>query len=174
MLKIPSIIQGSWSASVGPNAPLNDTCAPPSAQQGSAVSAVKSWTSAGIPANQLVLGVPAYGHSFVVTSENAFESNTSSVLKPYPPFDSTQHPLGDGWDSDSGGVDACGVPQNVGGNWNFWGLVDAGYLDAEGKNVTQYPYRFDTCSQTVSTLVCSGHQLVKLPPGVSLRRKQRN
>lgn len=52
-------VWGSWSTAVGPNAPLNDTCAPsPAGQQGSAVSAVKAWTTAGMPASQIVLGVP--------------------------------------------------------------------------------------------------------------------
>lgn len=44
-------IWGSWSSTVGPNAPLNDSCAP--TQDGSAVSAVKAWTSAGFPADQV-------------------------------------------------------------------------------------------------------------------------
>ncbi|KIK75153.1 glycoside hydrolase family 18 protein, partial [Paxillus rubicundulus Ve08.2h10] len=55
---------GPWSAAVGPNAPLNDTCAPPDDQVGSAVTAVKAWTAAGMPLNKIVLGVAAYGHSF--------------------------------------------------------------------------------------------------------------
>ena len=49
-------VWGSWSTAVGPNAPINDTCAPPADQQGSAVSAIKAWTTAGMPASQIVLG----------------------------------------------------------------------------------------------------------------------
>ncbi|KAG1744097.1 uncharacterized protein EDB91DRAFT_210501 [Suillus paluster] len=56
-------IWGSWFPTVGPNALLNDTCASSANQQGSAVSAVKAWTDAGMPANEIVLGVASYGHS---------------------------------------------------------------------------------------------------------------
>jgi chitinase len=52
-------VWGSFSATVGPNAPLNDSCAPASDQQGSAVSAVQAWTKANFPVNQMILGVAA-------------------------------------------------------------------------------------------------------------------
>jgi hypothetical protein len=45
-------VWGSWSPTVGPNAPLNDSCAPTADRDGSAVSAVNAWTSANFPANQ--------------------------------------------------------------------------------------------------------------------------
>ena len=44
-------VWGSWSGSVGPNAPLDDSCAP--TQAGSAASAVKAWTGAQFPANKV-------------------------------------------------------------------------------------------------------------------------
>lgn len=44
-------VWGSWDTTVGPNAPLNDSCA--SAQDGSAVSAVNAWTGANFPANKV-------------------------------------------------------------------------------------------------------------------------
>lgn len=101
-------VYGSWSASVGPNAPLDDSCAP--TQAGSAVSAVKAWTNAKFPVDkvhfldllrcpsnsykkyvQIVLGVTAYGHSFHVNTSATFDS--SNTL--YPPIDKAQQPLGD-------------------------------------------------------------------------------
>ena len=90
-------IWGSWSDTVGPNAPLNDSCVPSQYQQGSAVSAVKAWTAAGFPACEIILGVASYGHSFHVNSSNVLDS--SGNLKPYPPFDKSQQPAGDKWDS---------------------------------------------------------------------------
>jgi len=63
---------GQWSATAGPNSALDDSCASPAAQQGSAMSAVKAWTAAGMPANQLVLGVASYGHAFNVAPSAAF------------------------------------------------------------------------------------------------------
>jgi chitinase len=44
-------IWGSWSTGIGPNAPLDDSCAP--TQAGSAKSAVAAWTGAKFPANQV-------------------------------------------------------------------------------------------------------------------------
>ncbi|KAG2353437.1 glycoside hydrolase superfamily, partial [Suillus spraguei] len=48
-------VWGPSSTHVGPNAPLNDTCASPENRQGSAVSAIKVWTAAGMPINKIVL-----------------------------------------------------------------------------------------------------------------------
>ncbi|KAG2366212.1 glycoside hydrolase superfamily, partial [Suillus spraguei] len=67
-------VWGPWATNVGPNAPLNDTCAPPEHRQGSAVSAIKAWTAAGMPINKIVLGVASYGHSFWVSPSDAFDS----------------------------------------------------------------------------------------------------
>ncbi|QRV85312.1 chitinase [Ceratobasidium sp. AG-Ba] len=145
-------VWGSWSDAVGPNTPLNDTCAPPADQVGSAVSAVKAWTAAGMPVDQLVFGVATYGHSFEVTPAAAVSSNSSSTLVAYPPFNKTAHPKGDAWDTvpAPGAVDVCGNPETVSGNWDFWGLIKAGFLNKNGTANTAEGilYRFDECSQT--------------------------
>ncbi|KAG1889953.1 glycoside hydrolase family 18 protein [Suillus subluteus] len=139
-------IWGSWSSAVGPNAPLDDSCASSSEQQGSAVSAVKAWSKAGMPVDQIVLGVPSYGHSFSVNSSNAFVSGTKT-LAPYPAFNSSNQPVGDAWDN-TGSVDSCGVYRGSGGTFNFWGLIDGGFLNSEGTTAEGIYYRFDSCSQT--------------------------
>jgi chitinase len=139
-------IWGSWSPSVGPNAPLADSCAP--SPQGSAKSAVKAWTEAGFPIHKIVLGVPAYGHSYHVNPSNAYDS--SGKLKPYVPFDKAQQPAGDKWDSTAVGVDQCGNPNVVGGVFTFWGLIDGGFLASNGTAAKGIDYTFDQCSQTVS------------------------
>ncbi|KAL5514322.1 hypothetical protein ACEPAG_2410 [Sanghuangporus baumii] len=168
-------IWGSWSATAGPNAPLNDTCAPSAAeQQGSAVSAVNAWTSAGFPASQIVLGVASYGHSFSVSTSNALSSSSSSsssnsssggttqpqtqnqtqtqtqTLNLYPQFDKANQPAGDAWDSVAGETDSCGNPTTVGGIFNFWGLIQGGFLTQNGTANTDggMVYAFDECSQT--------------------------
>ncbi|KAJ6538474.1 glycoside hydrolase family 18 protein [Mycena vulgaris] len=139
-------INGPWSAVVGPNAALNDSCAPPDVQAGSAVSAVSAWTAAGMPLDQIVLGVPSYGHSFPVAKSDAFE-NDSETLALYPPFDSSKSPAGDAWD-DEPGVDECGVFESQGGVINFWGLIQQGYLQADGTPKKAVPFLFDKCTQT--------------------------
>jgi len=136
---------GIWSPSVGPNAPLDDSCAP--MQQGSAKSAVKAWTEAGFPAHQIVLGVPSFGHSYHVDPKDAYDA--SGKLKPYVPFDKSLQPVGDKWDSPGGGVDQCtGKKILPGGIWQFWGLIDGGFLDQNGKHLNGIDYIFDECSQT--------------------------
>ena len=139
-------IWGSWSDSVGPNAPLDDSCAP--SPEGSAMSAVKAWTNAGFPLHKIILGVPAYGHSFHVNSSAAYDS--SGKIHPYVPFNKTQQPAGDKWDSTASGVDVCGNPNVVGGLFHLWGLIDGGFLTANGTVAKGIDYVFDRCSKTVS------------------------
>lgn len=141
-------VWGSWSATVGPNAPLNDTCASAENQQGSAVSAVASWTSAGMPLSQVVLGVAAYGHSFAVTSSDAFVNGSTTELAAYPPFNSSIFPLGDAWDDAAGTLDACGNNQTNGGTQDMWNLALSGMLNTDGTPSSDMPHRFDNCSQT--------------------------
>jgi len=143
-------IWGSWSSSVGPNAPLNDSCA--STPEGSAVSATKAWTTAGFPANKIILGVASYGHSFHVDESSALDA--SGNMKLYPPFDKSQQPAGDKWDGTAGGVDVCGNQNAVGGNFDFWGLIDGGFLTTNGAAASGIDYIFDNCSQTVRALLC--------------------
>ncbi|KAF7421024.1 hypothetical protein PC9H_011543 [Pleurotus ostreatus] len=140
-------IWGSWSPAVGPNAPLFDSCAAQGNRAGSATSAIVAWSTAGMPLDQIVLGVPAYGHSFRVRRAQAFELGSTTKLAAYPPFDKSQPPTGDKWD-DPAGVDECGNTSGPGGNFNFWGIVQAKLLNADGTPKPGVPYRFDSCSQT--------------------------
>ncbi|KAG1812215.1 glycoside hydrolase family 18 protein [Suillus subaureus] len=139
-------VWGSWLQNVGPNSPLNDTCTTSAQQQGSGVSAVKAWTNAGMPVNKIVLGVPAYGHSFAVAPSDAFAPGKKELVA-YPSFNASNQPLGDTWDN-TGSVDACGVYEGPGGSFDFWGLIDGGFLTKEGKVAGGIYYRYDTCSQT--------------------------
>lgn len=140
---------------VGPTSPLNDTCLGAKPGVGSALSAVNAWTQAKFPANKLVLGVPSYGHAFIVPTSAAYQNNQSSDgLASYPTFipQSPSKHMGDVWDdASSGGPDACGVEQPLppSGIYNMFGLVDAGFLNADGSVAAGVAYRYDDCSQTV-------------------------
>ncbi|KAI0252956.1 chitinase [Lactifluus subvellereus] len=125
-------VWGPWSPSVGPNAPLDDSCAP--SHEGSAMSAVNAWSGAGFPAHQIILGVASYGHSFHVIPSNAPDTSGNIIL--YASFDKSQQPAGDIWDSTASGVDQCGNPNVVGGIFDFWGLIDGGFLTTDGTAAT--------------------------------------
>ena len=106
-------IWGSWSKTAGPNAPLNDSCVTNPAQAGgSAVSAVSAWTKAGFPADQIVLGVASYGHSFAVKKADAL-GNGTTLLTSFPPFNASAQPTGDKWQGPAG-IDVCGNPSPAG------------------------------------------------------------
>ena len=143
-------IWGSWSDAVGPNAPLDDACASPANQAGSATSAVQAWNAAGIPHDQIVLGVPGYGHSFRVSTAAALPNGADGALASYPAFNKADQPLGDRWDDANPGPDVCGNAQGAGGVFDFFGLVEGGFLNDNGTVATGIAYAFDECSQTVS------------------------
>ena len=130
----------------GPSSPLNDSCAPMSTRFGSAVSAVDAWTTAGIPRNQILLGVPAYGHSYVVPPTQISSPNVAHLS--YPPFDLSLEQVGDSWSGD-GGVDVCGHMNGPDGTYRYWGLMQQGFLNTNGSVKDGIGYRFDGCSMTV-------------------------
>ena len=99
-----------------------------------------------MPASKIVLGVPAYGHSFSVNSSVALSAN--GTLNLYPPFDADNQPIGDAWD-DEAGTDACGNETGPGGVFAFWGLIENGFLQKNGTAAPGINYIYDTCSQTV-------------------------
>lgn len=159
-------LTGSWADPPGPNAPLNDTCA--GGKTGSVVSALAAWTNAKFPANQLVLGVGAYGRSFNITPAEALSlwaaagtavsaggaaaANATAQQRgaACATFSQRAPDLADSnWDGYEGD-DACGNGIPSGGIWNFWGLVSGGYLNVNGSATTGIEYRYDGCSKTVS------------------------
>lgn len=165
-------VWGSWSTGVGPNAPLEDSCAP--TQAGSAASAVKAWTSAGFPASQIVLAVATYGHSFHVATSAALIS--SGNLAAYPPFDNSKQPPGP---SDSNVTsstptkDQCGNPVTPGnsGIFTFKDMVTAGFLDASGGPAEGINYRFDNCSQTPFVYKSSSQTMISFDDSKSFAAK---
>ena len=138
-------VWGSFSSTTGPVGPLNDTCvAKPSEAAGSAVSAVKAWTAAGFPKNQIVLGVPAYGYGYMVDSSSAFQSgSTTKLVDSYRPF---TRPASQG----SPSVDECGNNEPASAVYGFGTLYTMGLLDCDGLPAHGLPNYFDTCAMAVS------------------------
>ncbi|KAJ7184763.1 glycoside hydrolase family 18 protein [Mycena filopes] len=146
--RIELMVYDTWGSSkaAGPNAPLRDACAPTEYQFGSVTSMVAAWTGAKFPVEKIVLGLAAYGHSYNVTSAAAI--NTTGSLNAYPaltpggaqPVGTSDSP------SDVGTKDVCGNANAVSGVFTFGGLVQAGYLDANGS--ANYNYAVDACSGT--------------------------
>lgn len=139
-------IKANPAIGAGPSSPLNDSCAPTGAQLGSATSAIDAWTAAGMPYDQILLGVPAYGHSYVVPPTQITSPNVTGLS--YPPFNLSLELPGDSWDGDRG-LDVCGVTQGPGGIYTYWGLVQQDFLNTDGSVKDGIDYRFDECSQTV-------------------------
>jgi len=133
---------------VGPNSPLDETCAPPpNLSHGSAVSAVRAWTNAGMPPDKIVLGVAYYGRLFRVSNENAAGPNGSLAL--YPPFDEKNQPVGDDGAPLPDDKDVCGVPvTKPGGIIQFSGMITK-FLDEDGEPLPEKKFAFDGCSKTV-------------------------
>lgn len=168
-------VYGTFSSVTGPNSPLNDTCASSaSEQQGSAVSAVAAWTAAGFPANKIVLGVAAYGHSFTVNQSSALTGNQLNI---YTSFDKYNIPPGDSWDPTVTSADECGNPPVGNGNtgiYNFWALIEGGFLTQNGTAASGMTSLFDECSQTVRYPLMARFSMSErfFPLAICLRRFQ--
>src|SRR3954463_8524146 len=73
-------MRSAASSTPGPNAPLSDGCGTSSQPLANAYAAVSSWTTAGMPANQIMLGVPAYGY-LQLSSATSLRTRDSVTLK---------------------------------------------------------------------------------------------
>jgi len=130
-------VNGQWSntTGAGPNAPLDDSCS--TVKTGSAIRGINAWTAAGFPKAKLLLGVPAYGHSYNVAPADAVDS--SGNLVDHPHF--TPNPL-------TTTLDQCGNPEPVPDQIDFSTLISQGFLNSDGTPATGIRFRFDNCSQT--------------------------
>lgn len=142
-------IYGAWAATGGPNAPLAYECDTRN-NQGGASEGVAKWIAAGLPAEQIVLAVGAYGHGFSVNASAAFPLGNGTALNAYPAQNSSDRFQGSSWDNDPP-VDECGNTNPPSGTYTFWSLIDeAKFLDESGNPAAGIAYGYDNCSQTVS------------------------
>jgi len=163
-------VYGTFSTvGAGPNAPLQDSCAPTKNQMGSGASSVKAWTAAGFPANQILLGVPSYGHSYSVASY-AIGSDAKKLAE-YPAFDANLVPLGTGETSRTPVPDQCGVPTGPGGVFDYSDMVTRGFIDSQGKPANGILHQFDECSQTAYVYNATSQVLINYDDPNSFKAK---
>ncbi|KAJ6607726.1 glycoside hydrolase family 18 protein [Mycena sp. CBHHK59/15] len=164
--RIELMVYDTWwsNTTAGPNAPLIDTCVESQYQRVSVESAVEAWIAAQFPAEQIVLGLAAYGHSFNVTPTAAI---SNSVLNLYPALEGAQ-PVGAS-DDLSDTTDACGNPPVVSGVFTFAQLVSKGFIDANG--TAQHNYLFDECTRTPYVYDEEKHVLVSYDDAQSFAAK---
>lgn len=129
-------IWGSSSTTPGPNAPLSDGCGNSAQPLANAYAAVSSWTTAGMPAKQIVLGLPAYGYMQESSADSLRARKRRSLEKKggvtlYNADGGTSY----GQIKFSDMVNQGGLSRDWSGHW-----VGAG-------GFTKY---WDTCSSTVS------------------------
>jgi chitinase len=151
-------VWGPWTSRMGPNAPLNDSCT--SYQDGSAVSAIKSWTKAKFPAKQILLGVPSFGYSNWVSQSAALPSGIKGTMASYPLVESAPS-LGS---DNTAGVYQCGDYVPVPGDFTFASMIQKGFLTTSGLPGSGMESRVSTCSITVRfTYLFSHARLSDIP-----------
>ncbi|KAI9290656.1 glycoside hydrolase [Neoconidiobolus thromboides FSU 785] len=115
-------INGPWSSTTGPNAPLRHTTA--NGFQQSYMSGVTSWLQAKFPKEKLVMGLAFYGRSFKLQDELKLDSKDKNQF--YVPFSKTI-PQGD--QQDAMWSDPCpGAPYTYSGVWQWKNLRSQGLL----------------------------------------------
>ncbi|WVQ74233.1 hypothetical protein IAR50_003829 [Cryptococcus sp. DSM 104548] len=72
------------SSTPGPNAPLSDACGNSTQPLANAYAAVSSWTTAGMPADQITLGVPAYGYLQDSTASSLIQRRSVDTTRSLP------------------------------------------------------------------------------------------
>ena len=129
-------VNGNWNEDAGPNAPLYFKDQSDGIDSVSADSAVKAWTGAGIPAEQLYLGVPFYGRIAQV------QKKVTPTTGMYQPISGKQI-KGDNYDEKS--ADPC--PNAVS---SFSGSYQWRSIESQGiaTNSSGWETSWDEASQT--------------------------
>lgn len=140
----------------GPNAPLDTS----NKYDGSVKDAVKSWSKAGIPKDQIVVGIPFYG--FVVKTTRAVTSSTG----PYVKLASSSAVKGDKYDESS--ADACpGAKKSYSGAYQWRSIVSSGIQN----NKNGWKYIWDSTSVTPFAFHKSNKQILSFDNVKSIKDK---
>ncbi|OAV97171.1 hypothetical protein PTTG_02749 [Puccinia triticina 1-1 BBBD Race 1] len=164
----------SLSKVAGPNAPLYSSCSERT-QRYSVAQAIKQWKSTGVPAHQILLGMPAYGYGYtlkrskIVPSHFADTPGLTSQL--FQPREMTTPPAGQ-TAGEATGVDVCGTPNVAGGSWLFKELSETGKLSRNQKQgLGGYQRHYDNCTHTPFLFNPATKNLISYDDSSSLREK---
>lgn len=146
------------SSTPGPNAPLSDACGTSTQPLANAYAAVSSWTTAGMPANQILLGIAAYGYLQMSTATSLVTRRRRSLEHRAATVTVTN--------ADGGTTD---------GQVNFASLISQGalVLDSTGAYVGGggFTREWDSCSSTPWLKSTASGQVVTYddPQSISLK-----
>ncbi|KAI9458901.1 hypothetical protein BJY52DRAFT_1223303 [Lactarius psammicola] len=110
-------------------------------------------STAGFAANHIILGVASYGHSSHVNNDTGSTVGASGNINLHAPFDKSQQPAGDKWGGTADGTDECGNPNVVGSIFDFWGLIDGGFLTNNRTAANGIDYGLSTIAARRSVMV---------------------
>lgn len=164
----------SFSKVAGPNSPLFSTCSEPD-QKYSVAQAIKQWTSTGVPARQLLLGIPSYGYGYTLTSPKIVPSHFSGkagvTSQLFQPRAQAVPPAGKTADK-AIGKDICGKPNVAGGQWLFRELSETHKLSSDQqKGLNGYQRIYDNCTHTPFLFNPSTKNLISYDDSFSLKEK---
>jgi chitinase len=150
-----------WGSSTtpGPNAPLSDGCKDSAQPTANAHAAVAAWSAAGMPANKITLGVPAYGY-LQRSSANQLYGRRSW---PAPPHKRQSLTLA----NSEGGTSSGQI------SWNSIVKQGALTLDSSGNYIggRGFTRNWDECSSTPWLKSEASGQIVTYDDAQSLRLK---
>ncbi|WWC72077.1 uncharacterized protein I206_106037 [Kwoniella pini CBS 10737] len=156
------------SSDPGPNAPLSDACGNSTQPLANAYAAVSSWTGAGMPANQITLGVPAYGY-LQQSSATSLKQKKRSAF-PQPPHKNSAR--------NEGRASKVTVYNDNGGSSDgqimFEELISQGALklvDGEYVGTGGFTRYWDSCSSTPWLKSTYSDQIVTYDDTVSMNLK---
>ncbi|PIA14370.1 hypothetical protein COEREDRAFT_88760 [Coemansia reversa NRRL 1564] len=145
-------VNGGWSKTTGPNAPLNNEDGKGDAF--SVASAIKSWTYAKWPANKLLIGLAFYGRA--LTATNNVPKSQASMYQPKE----KEIPQGDWEDAKETADAACGVEATYTGQWLYQHLRQSALTSPEKAHkdwirnwdkVSETPWLFNPENKTLIT-----------------------
>ncbi|RKP05163.1 glycoside hydrolase [Thamnocephalis sphaerospora] len=113
-------INGRWSATTGPNAPLQYSSK--GGDKFSVIQSADAWSKAGVPASKIVIGVPFYGRAVTVAGVAPTAANM------YVPIVKTQT---QGDNNDVPSADICpGSVKELSGVWKWTNLRKQGIISS--------------------------------------------